>query len=136
MFTACRDYESVPGISYAKVERWFNTVRTEQMGVTDGKCILDFDLIAFPVNIGNFHWIDCLVDTRDCTIALLDSMESTKVFSACMQCSMISFDLLTADSALGCRGLILLSMTRYMLGCSKSLHMLGTRTAVTTICSL
>ena len=37
-------------------------------------------LIAFPVNIGNKHWIDCLVNTRHCTITLLDSLDSTQVF--------------------------------------------------------
>ena len=58
---ACRNCESVPDISYAKVERWFSKSRMEAMAVTDGQCILHCDLIAFPVNIGNIHWIDCLL---------------------------------------------------------------------------
>ena len=49
---------------------------------------------------------------------------------------MISLNLSAIDYVLDFRGLILSSMIRYMLGCSRSLHMLGTGTAVITVTGL
>jgi len=75
----CRDLEDQPGIDYSKVQRWFTPLRVQRMGVLDSRCILDFDLISFPVNVSNLHWTTVLLYTKQRRVHVLDSMTMAEV---------------------------------------------------------
>lgn len=47
------------------------------MHAPEGKCILDFDIIAFPVD--NVHWITAWLDMQAHEICLVDSMDDSQV---------------------------------------------------------
>jgi len=86
----CRVGRHDPGIAFDKVRRWFTTFRLQNMGVHDG-CVLDHDLILFPINISNVHRILCLVDSKRHQIILLDSMDTRKVIMLTVRALSITF---------------------------------------------
>ena len=74
-----RDLEDQPGVNYDKVQNWFSELRMQGAGVPEGKCLVDFDLIAFAVNISNTHWIPVLVYLRQRIVYVLDSIDTAEV---------------------------------------------------------
>ena len=52
------------------------------MGLKSGTCVLDFDIIAFPINIDNMHWVTAWLDTRTRSVTVVDSMDTSKVLAA------------------------------------------------------
>ena len=61
------------------MQNWFSQHRMQGAGAPEGKCILDFDLIAFAVNISNTHWITVLAYLRQRIVYVPDSMDTTEV---------------------------------------------------------
>jgi hypothetical protein len=92
-------------------------------GLHDG-CVLNHDLILFPINISNVHWILSLVDTKRHQIILLDSMDTRKVIMLTVRALSITFAACFLDYYSSCRSdpAAYRLMSQLAVGCRICLH--------------